>query len=648
MAKIHIKKSVIYYLLYLSLLSYFEILLRIFTLNRSLDAMPFILNLWIALLLTVLSLSFKATRSLFYGFVFALTFIYGSQVYYFYFFNTFYIAYSFLRAGMMAGSYYREILTLIQENLQILFFFFLPGILLLFSRKKLKTNPLPLRQMLLGLMAFVVLYGGTLIQITLRNKDDATYDAYVYHPEVIASVKSLGVITSFTVDLTRLIRENFGLSNATRIPDVIDNHDPVPNPPGPIVYNTLSIPFDSLKTSTQNKTLLAMHEYFSARPATKQNAKTGLFKNYNLILITAESFSRYAVRQDITPTLYKMVHEGYYFPNFYNPIWGVSTSDGEYVQFTSLIPKAGVWSLSESAVNDMGFVLGHQLKDLNYTTFAFHDHTYTYYKRDISHPNLGYTYMGVGNGLKDTGLWPQSDLTMMQETIPMYLNKDRFHIYYMTVSGHPNYTWRGNMMATKNRDAVKDLPYSDYVQGYLATQIELDKAMAYLLDQLGKAGKLDNTLIVLSPDHYPYYLKDEMFAELNNGIVPDHTFERYHSTLIIYNSKLKGETISKPISSLDILPTVANLMGIKYDSRLMMGSDVFSNTAPLVIFLDRSFITDAGRYNAQTKVFAYNAGVAENQAYVDSMIKSVNAKFYYSQKFLEFDYYKIIDTSLKP
>ena len=462
----------------------------------------------------------------------------------------------------------------------------------------------------------------------------------------MASVKALGVLTSFTVDITRLVRENLGLANATRIPDDIDP-DPDPDPdPTPVLYNVLDIPFDTLKSQTTNKVLLAMHDYYSSRQASKQNTKTGLYKGYNLLLITAESFSHYAVRQDITPTLYKLVHEGYYFTNFYNPVWGVSTSDGEYVQFTGMIPKSGVWSLSESSSNDMDFVLGHQLKSLGYTTFAFHDHTYTYYNRDKSHPNLGYTYMGVGNGLTDTDEWPQSDLDMMKETVPMFINQDKFHIYYMTVSGHPNYTWRGNMMATKNRALVKDLPYSEYVQGYLATQIELDRAMKYLMDELQKAGKLDKTLIVLSADHYPYYLKPDMFTELNNGTPVDTTFELYRSALIIYNSKMKGETITKPVSSLDILPTVDNLMGIKFDSRLLAGSDVFGNREPLVIFKDRSFITTAGRYNAATKKFTYNAGVVENPQYVKSMIDIVNAKFYYSQKFLETDYYRIIEKSL--
>jgi phosphoglycerol transferase MdoB-like AlkP superfamily enzyme len=235
---------------------------------------------------------------------------------------------------------------------------------------------------------------------------------------------------------------------------------------------------------------------------------------------------------------------------------------------------------------------------------------------------------------------------MMKETIPMFINEDKFHVYYMTVSGHSNYYWNANAQSAKNRDLVKDLPYVEYAKGYLAAQIELDKAMAYLLDELQKAGKLDKTLIVLSADHYPYYLKPDMFTELNNGTPVDTTFELYRSALIIYNSKMKGETITKPVSSMDILPTVDNLMGVAYDSRLLMGSDVFGNREPLVIFKDRSFITSAGRYNAKTKVFTYNKGVVENPQYVKSMIDIINAKFYYSQKFLETDYYKIIENSL--
>jgi lipoteichoic acid synthase len=401
-----------------------------------------------------------------------------------------------------------------------------------------------------------------------------------------------------------------------------------------------------LIANEQDPILKSMHAYFSNRVPSYQNEKTGLFKDYNLIVITAETFSRWAVREDTTPTLYKLIHEGYYFTNYYTPLYTVSTLDAEYMGFTSLLPKSGVWSLRTSSVNDMSFVLGHQMKALGYTTFAFHNNNYKYYHREESHPNLGYTYMGVGNGLTNTGEWPQSDLSMMKETIPMYINEDKFHIYYMTVSGHSNYYWTANAQAAKNQDLVKDLPYIEYAKGYLAAQIELDKSIAYLLDELEKAGKLDQTLIVLTGDHYPYNFFEDTLTNINDGVKVDMEFDVYRSPLIIYNPNIVSETITKSVSSLDLLPTIANLMGISFDSRLMMGADIFSTTVPLVIFKDHSFITPLGKYNAVTKTFIYNDGVTEDADYVKRMIEVVNTKFYYSQTFLENDYYRIIAEAL--
>jgi len=165
-----------------------------------------------------------------------------------------------------------------------------------------------------------------------------------------------------------------------------------------------------------------MHKYFESVQPTAKNKYTGIYKGYNLILITAESFSPYAVRKDVTPTLYKMVHEGFNFTNFYNPLWGVSTSDGEYVALTSLIPKSGVWSFEKSGSIYLPFVMGNQLKKLDYKTVAYHNHFYTYYSRDISHPNMGYDYKAVGHGLKMKRVWPESDLEMLEKTIPEYIN----------------------------------------------------------------------------------------------------------------------------------------------------------------------------------------------------------------------------------
>ena len=173
-----------------------------------------------------------------------------------------------------------------------------------------------------------------------------------------------------------------------------------------------------------------------------QNKYTGMFKGCNFIFITAESLSHYVIDRDLTPTLYRLANEGFIFNNFYNPNWGVSTSDGEYVACTGLIPKAGVWSFYHSGKNWLPFVMGNQFLRLGYSSRAYHNHTYTYYKRNISHPNMGYIYKGVGNGLKIKNTWPESDLEMVDVTTPEFINDEKFHVYYMTVSGHLSYIYR--------------------------------------------------------------------------------------------------------------------------------------------------------------------------------------------------------------
>jgi len=643
--KIILSQTSYFFLLYFFLLCLYEFLLRFFISEVNFHFAPIVFNLSYALLLTLITRSIKHNRLFLFTVLFILAALFTSQVYYYFFFNTFYIAYSLFQAGMVAESFSNEISILISSHLEVAFAFFTPIFILMFLTKYLKSSPWSFKKGALAFTLFLVLFGGSLLEVNLSNRDDDVYDALVYHGDVIDSINYLGVITSLNVDVTRIVREGFGLKNAIRIPEVIEEEEP--EQPSPIfTYNKLDIPFETLIANEKNPTLKTMHEYFYSQNPSKQNAKTGLYKGYNLIYITAETFTRWSVRQDITPTLYKLVNEGYYFTNFYYPLYTVSTSDAEYIGFTSMLPKSGIWSLKESSKNNMGFVLGHQLKNIGYSTYAFHDNDYQYYRRDLSHPNLGYTYRGVGNGLADTGEWPQSDYDMMKETVPMFINDEQFHVYYMTVSGHSYWYWSSNAQSKKNRDLVSKLPYNSYVRGYLASQIELDKAMAYLLDELEKAGKLDKTLIVMSGDHYPYNMGMEYIISMNEGVKIETEFDLYRSPLIIYNPNIKPETITKSISSLDLLPTINNLLGIPYDSRILMGTDIFSKTDPLVIFKNHSFITPAGKYNAKTKQFIYNEGVVENQAYVDRMIEVVNAKFYYSQKFLETDYYKIISQSL--
>ena len=304
--------------------------------------------------------------------------------------------------------------------------------------------------------------------------------------------------------------------------DIIDNIVPE--------YNVMEIDFDKLIIEESDEETKKMHEYFKSVEPTAKNDYTGLYEGYNLIVLTAEGFSSYAVHEEMTPTLYKMVNEGYRFENFYTAIWEVSTSDGEYVALNSLIPKSGVWSFQKSANNYLPFVLGNQLKKLDYQTNAYHNHSYKYYDRHLSHPNMGYDYKGLGNGLVVKETWPESDLEMLEVTVPEYIGQEPFHTYYMTVSGHMQYSFTGNYIAWKNRQFVEGLGMSDQAKAYIATQIELDRALEHLLRELEEAGIADRTLIALSADHYPYGLDDETIDEFFGHPV-EKNFELYENTL---------------------------------------------------------------------------------------------------------------------
>jgi phosphoglycerol transferase MdoB-like AlkP superfamily enzyme len=255
---------------------------------------------------------------------------------------------------------------------------------------------------------------------------------------------------------------------------------------------------------------------------------------------------------------------------------------------------------------------------------------------------MGYDFKGVGNGLDVKVTWPESDLEMMQLTVPEYVNSTPFHIYYMTVSGHLEYNFGGNFISKKNRDLVADQPYSDHVKAYLACQIELDLALENLIAQLDASGQLDNTVIALSADHYPYGLTPEEFNELA-GHDLEKTFEMYENAFILWSSAMEAPVVvDKYCSSLDIAPTLSNLFGLEYDSRLYAGTDIMSTASPIVCFQDRSFITDKIMFDANSQEVYKLTDEEITEEYIKASIKTVSDKFKYSALTIDEDYYRYL------
>ena len=214
----------------------------------------------------------------------------------------------------------------------------------------------------------------------------------------------------------------------------------------------------------------------------------------------------------------------------------------------------------------------------------------------------------------------------------------------MSVSGHSPYDLGGNQMAQKHWDQVQDLPYSDPVKAYIAANLELEDAMTYLIDALEKAGIADDTVIVISADHFPYGLDDDAalgqtpYLDELYGYTVTNYLERDHNRLIIWMDPI---TVDTPVSSLDILPTLSNLFGTAYDSRLFPGRDVFSEVMPLVFTMNYDWKTDLGTYLSASDTFLPNDPDQEISAeYIEQVKTIVRNKIRYCEAALDHDYFR--------
>lgn len=358
---------------------------------------------------------------------------------------------------------------------------------------------------------------------------------------------------------------------------------------------------------------------------------------------TSESFCPWFISEELTPTLYKLSHTGIIFDNYYGTFQSVTTN-GEYTMCMGLYPDMSRTktdsSFNVAGTNYLPFCLGNALREKGYQAWGYHDYIGDFYNRNITHANMGYTFKAADSGLDIKIDWPSSDLEMMEASVDDYLSsKEPFHAYYMTFSGHYQYNW-DNAMSAKNRDAVKDLPYSEPVKAYIACNLELENALTYLMDRLEQAGVADKTCIVLTNDHYPYGLTEDEYNELA-GQEMDLTFEKYRNSFICYVPGLSENiVVDEYCSTADILPTLLNLFGVDYDSRLLAGTDALSNGVHIAVLSDKSFLTKSFRYDAGTEtVIPADESIAISDEQLEAYRLYVDNKFQMSSNIVNSDYY---------
>lgn len=474
-----------------------------------------------------------------------------------------------------------------------------------------------------------------------KSKLYSAHSLYYKVNDAEKNIDKFGLITSMRIDIKRVL---FGFEEkiVAAPTQIIDNDKKTEKV---TTYNVTDIDFESLKSNESSSTVKKLYDYFAKSSPSNQNDYTGYFKDKNLIFILAEGFNSIAVSEELTPTLYKMSHTSFVFNNYYSPVF-LSTTGGEFQATTGLIPTQEILKVWKSRNPKISYSLGHQFNKLGYDVNAFHNWTYSYYERNKTMPTLGYEkYLGCKNGLEKeiNCKWLPSDVDLMEATVPKYSSSEHFMTYYISVSGHAPYNFGGgNSIAKKNKSLVADLPYSDAVKAYLATQIEFDRAIEKLIQKLEEAGKLDDTVIVITGDHYPYTLTNDEVNQISS-YKRDDIVETNRSNLIIWNNKMtEPVVVDKVGSQIDVLPTVLNLFGIEYDSRLIIGKDILSDYPGLATFSNRSWVSDKGTYYSVSKKFEPKEGVEVDEDYVKNMNVEVANRFTISGQIINNNIYKKI------
>lgn len=579
-------------------------------------------------------------------------------------------------AGNRLSDYAGVILPAIAAALPLLLVFFLPTLLLwpLFRWGLAQGQP-PRRGAAIFAAAAVVFHLLGLAVVHAPWPGDLT-PAKLYRSDTNFDdqVEQLGLVTMLRLDVKHMLfPAKAGLDSDF---DGLDGLDSSGDGSGgdtsaleeqPVVDtspNVMDVDLDSLAANAPNEDVSWLANYFSSASPTRKNEYTGMFKGYNVIQLVIEGFSGYAIDPELTPTLYKLANEGFVFNNYYTALHYTSTSNGECQTLLGLYPKNGnPITMKRTGVlgTNAYFSLAQQLGREGYQVLGYHGN-YDMYGRQASHTNLGYTWKQFGTGLDvDTTssgeiAWPARDTQVIENSVDDYINStEPFHVYYLTISGHMPYS--NNRIVQPYLDQVRALPYSQTTQNYMATVMEVDRALELLLQKLEEAGKLDKTLIIATGDHIPYSnagvleeLSGRTFGSssdleaLNESAID---FDVYKNTLILWSASMEEPVqVDKPCCQVDILPTVSNLLGLEYDSRMLSGRDILSDSEGLVIFTSRSWRSDRGFYNRYTQTFTPAEGVTmtqeEQDQYVSTMKKLVEYKLACTPMIVENDFYNLL------
>ena len=403
----------------------------------------------------------------------------------------------------------------------------------------------------------------------------------------------------------------------------------------------------------ENNKIKTIDSYLMSRKISDYNEWTGKMEGMNLIYIMVEAFDYMALDEQLTPTLCEIMNTGWNFSNHYVPKYSCTTGESELISEVSLVPESDVCTPNQYKKNEWSDSIFQMFENEGYYTSAYHNWKDEFYDRRELYASSGCEVYKNYTDLPYTKMqgWP-SDYQMMELTIPLWINQDKFMTLYVTSSTHFPYD-KSSVLGDRYLSQINQVhpDYPTNVKRYLSKAMELDKGMRYLIDQLKAAGKYDNTAIVMFGDHHPLNTSLSTIAKYGSQYVDrNQALNIDRGPFFIYCPSVLGtKTWDNVNSTFDMLPTILNLYNINYDPRIYMGTDIFGDKEVLVYFPNGNWVSEKGIYYINSSNFVpFDENAAVEEGYASARSNEAQNAFNISSMIFRSNYFKARTGVTKP
>ena len=499
---------------------------------------------------------------------------------------------------------------------------------------------------LLAFLGSIGMYYGTLVIPFMQNKIQIKSNKKLFiDPDVpTVAVNQFGVTVFGLLDLKSFIFPNEYSEEEIELEEEIEEENKK-------VSRVVPSYLHDIAENENDRKYKELNSYFASQKITDYNDYTGVFEGKNVVVVLMESVNEAIINEEYFPNFYKMYSEGWHWVNNYSPRNSCATGNNEFSAMTSLFSIYNNCTSNVYKNNTYFESIFGIFNDAGYRTSSFHNFVEWYYYRSTIHPNMGSgKYYGAKQlNIKTSsnyGEWP-SDIELMEKAFDILLNDDDerpFMTFMTTVTSHQPYSNSSTYGDLYKSKFAKD-GYSSSVSRYLSKLKVVDDALGVMIDKLTEANKLDDTVIVLLADHYPYGLKKDYVKEMISHDLSDYDIEK--TPFVIYNPTVMKEEHTEYNSYINVLPTLANLMNLEFDPRLYMGTDLFSSDyESRVVFADGSWKNEKAYYNASTSKIKYYTDEEYSEEEILKINNKINKQISISSKAIKSNYFNYLEKKI--